>query len=667
MYAKCGLPEKAHYLLQEISYVDVYTWTALISSFVNQGQAYHALYCYGRLQNQGLYADAVTFSAILKACASIQDLEIGQQIHDQISKRDLLSNNVFLGTALIHMYVSCGALERAVQVLRELSVRDAIVWNTLLAGYVQHGDGHKALRGFEQMQQEGLYPNAGTFLCVMKACGIVGAIEKGKQLHHEIIRQGLLTSNPLLGKALVTMYAKCGLISKAQSVLEALPFQDKNLWSMLIIKYVEQGQGEEALKCFECMERKGIHMDAVAFICALKACGCVGAIEKGRELHMKISEQGLLKDNALLGTALLGMYIKCGDMDKARQVLDELFVRDVVVWSALIAGYAQVAQGDKALDCFDQMQYEGVSGNAVTFMAVLKACGVLGAIQKGEQIHDKIMELGLLQQSLALGNALADMYIKCGQVRKARQVLEDLPLRDEISWNILIAGYIEQGQDHKALNCLKQMEIEGLAPDPATFTCVLKACGSLGAVEQGKQIHDEIIRQGLLEKDVVLGTSLMDMYVKCGLFDRAQEVIEHLQGRDIISWSSLLAGYADSGDGENALNCFNEMQCRGLIPDAAAFSCMLNACAYSGLVKEAQALFTIMKTKFDIDPELRHYVSLIDLFGHFGHLDKATEVIQKLPDAELAAAWASLLALCQVWGNLNIGRWAFEHSIQKKE
>eukprot|EP00250_Pteridium_aquilinum_P000317 c10350_g1_i1 orf=1-564(+) len=187
------------------------------------------------------------------------------------------------------------------------------------------------------------------------------------------------------------MYAKCGVLAKAQLVLNELPARDVVSWNVLIAGYIKQGQAQDALASFERMQREGLGPNVVTFNCLLKACGSIGAADLGEHIHNEIAKQGLLANDIMLGTALVEMYIKCGALVQGRRVLEELPVRNVGLWNALLAGYTQEGRGQEAIDCFEQMQNKGLSPDKVTFGCVLKACGSTGAAEKGGQIHDEIV------------------------------------------------------------------------------------------------------------------------------------------------------------------------------------------------------------------------------------------------------------------------------------
>ena len=268
------------------------------------------------------------------------------------------------------------------------------------------------------------------------------------------------------------------------------------------------------------------YKEAIACVALLKNCAKKKDLREGTSLHVDVVKRGFLQKNPYVGSALIHMYVKCGCLDRAQQVLDELFLRDVVSWSTLISGYAQQGQGEEALNCFERMQNEGLSPDSITFVCILKACGSIGAINKGKQIHKEIVDKGLLGKDAVLGTALVNMYAKCGELEKAAEVFKELPCRNVVSWNALISGYIEQGQSKDALGCFEQMENNCFSPNAVTFTCILKACGITRSICKGTEIHKKIVSKGLLDKDPTLGSALVDMYVQCGDLSKAQQVLK---------------------------------------------------------------------------------------------------------------------------------------------
>ena len=505
---------------------------------------------------------------------------------------------------------------------------------------------------------------ASAFVESLKACAKKKDLYTGNRLHGEIVKKGLLEKNPYVATTLIHMYAKCGALSKAQQVLEEIHDRDVVCWNALISGYANHGQGQEALICFHRMQGEGLSPDAITFTCVLKCCGSIRAIGKGKQIHEEIVSKRLLEKNVVLGNALIDMYAKCGILGKAHQVLEELPVRNVVSWSSLIAGYVQIGQAPKALDCFERMQREGIHPNEFTYTCVLKAYATIGSINKGETIHQEIVDKGFLKKSIMLGNAMVDMYARCGQLQSAQEVLNGLRVRDVVSWSALIAGYAREGQGHEAINMYERMRREGFSPDEVTFTCILKACGNVGAIDRGKEVHDEILNLGLLEKNIVLGNALLDMYAKCGALEKARELLEDLPSRNVVSWSSVIAGYAQEGQGNEALICFSRMQREGLAPDNVTFLCILNACSHSGKLDVAQTYYENMSRKYGISPKVEHHTCMVAVFGCAGCFGKAMSVIKMMPSSNNPSVWLALLEACRKWGNVKLGRLAFDHAIQ---
>ncbi|KAH7297370.1 hypothetical protein KP509_26G066800 [Ceratopteris richardii] len=356
------------------------------------------------------------------------------------------------------------------------------------------------------------------------------------------------------------------------------------------------------------------------------------------------------------------MYTKLGEMKKARVVFNELRVQNVVSWTTMMGGYCNHGQGEEALDCFFSMGKKEIYPNAVTFSCALKACGIVRAIRKGSEIHAELARQGFPKDNALVGNALLDMYAKCSVLGMAKQAFVELPVRDIVSWNILIAGYSEHGLYADSLKCFGQMKHKGYSPDAVTYASILKACGNIGAANQGTLIHSEISENRILRDNIILGNALVDLYAKCGDLTEAQIVFNDLKVQDVVSWTSLIAGYCEHGHDEEALVCFEEMKQRGPLPNAITFVCILKACSNIGVLERGEKYFESMTTTYGIVPNSEHHTSLVMLYSHAGCFDKAMAVAKKMPSTDRLPAYFAILHACQKWGNVQIGRLAFEHA-----
>jgi pentatricopeptide repeat protein len=684
----------------------------VIAGYVRHGFAEDALNLFYQMQQNNIQPDQFTFASVLPACAKLGALEQGMAIHDEIT-RNGFQFDLFVGRALIDLYAKCGRVEKARDVFDKMPQRDAVSWNAMIAGYVQNGHVDEALQFFRnmpernvvswntmiaayakdgpfeasltlyyEMQLAGIQPNHFTFASVLPACAELGNLKQGKEIHEEIVRCGY-QSDVFVANALIDMYAKCGNMEKARDVFDKMPQRDVVSWNAIIGGYAQNGHVDEALKIFQkmpeqnmvswntmiaayvrdglCQEaltlfyqmrRKGIQPNEFTFASVLPACARLEALEQGMEIHEEIIRCEYQFD-IFVGNALVNMYAKCGCVGKAWQLFQEMHCRDVVSWNAMLAGYAHNGHFDEALEVFQEMQLAGVKPDTNTFSSVLSACSSLADLEQGMEIHQEIIRSGF-QLDVSVGSALVDMYVKCGNIEQAHDVFKQMPLRNAISWTAMIAGYSLNGHAMEALRLFREMVRAGVEPDSKAFVSVLPACANLGALVLGMEIHEHIIRNGLQE-DVFAASALVDMYAKCGDIDKSRHLFDKMQERNVVSWTSMISGYAIHGYGKEAIELFEQMQHSGLKPNHVTLVCILSACCHAGLVDTGRRVFESMSEHYQITPTMDHYSCMVDLLARSGHLDEAHEFINRMPLKPDATVWACLLGACRIHNNVELG------------
>jgi pentatricopeptide repeat protein len=268
--------------------------------------------------------------------------------------------------------------------------------------------------------------------------------------------------------------------------------------------------------------------------------------------------------------------------------------RNVVAWSAIILGHVKCGQGHKALELSSQMQQEGVEPNPVTFVGILNACASIEALKEGKDVHEQIIQSGW-ESNVSVGSNLVDMYAKRGSIDEAWRVFNSMPKRDVVAWNAMILGYAKCGQGQKALQLSCQMQYEGVHPVPVTFVGMLNAWASVAALEEGRHIHGAIIQSGY-ESDVFVGSSLIDMYAKCGSVEDAWRVFNRMPRRNMVAWTAMLGAYAMHGHANEALAHFKRMCEQGVEIDDITFLSLLSACRHAGLVDEGLCYFQFMNS-----------------------------------------------------------------------
>ncbi|KAH7443404.1 hypothetical protein KP509_02G033100 [Ceratopteris richardii] len=664
MYAKCDAMAEAREVFDEFPMRNEVSWNALISGYVLNREGQRALGCYQRMLLEGLSPSSVTYSCILKACGSVGISQKGQLIHAQIFNSRILEKHIIVGNALMDMYIKCGAVEKAKEVFIKIRFQSVVSWTTLIRGYAQGKQYEEALACFEHMQEAGFTPDVVAFVCILKACGSLRGLDEGQKIHAEVVRRILDKKSIAIANAVIDMYTKCCALEKAHEVLHMLSFWNVVSWTTLIAGYAEYGFGEQALICFKQMQHFGHSPDAVTFSCILKACGIVQAFRIGQEIHAQIIRNKHIGRHVEVSNAVVSMYAKCGAFENAKEALNKLPVCDVIAWNGLIAGYMQHGYNEEAIACFYHMQLGGFSPTKVTYACILKVCGNLGALDRGQEIYTQIARECFLGDYIVVANALVDMYSKCGAIKKAQEVFDELPVKEIVSWTALIAGYVEHEHAEEALSCFERMQCQGLFPDTVTFACILKACGTIGAIRKGQCIHTEMVIKGLLQKDPILGIALIVMYADCGMLLEAQQIFDDFPFRDVTLWSALMVGYAQLGNDGAVLGLFQEAIEEGVMPDPVMFIIVLNTCSHGGLLGEGQSLFEILELSCGVGPSLKHHSCMVDLLSRAGHLQEAATVIAGIPFPPQSSTWQCLLSACQKLVDINIAEWAFNHATE---
>eukprot|EP01018_Ginkgo_biloba_P032084 Gb_05882 [translate_table: standard] len=590
-----------------------------------------------------------TYVSLLEGCVKAKNLSEGKLVHTHIIQTGNKSQDIFLGNTLLNLYVKCGSLMDARSVLNQMPKRNVVSWTVMIAAYARHGHDDEALRLFYQMQLAGVQPNQFTFASVLPVCAHLEALEHGKEVHIKIITGGY-QSSVFVGSALVDMYVKCGSIENARNVFDKMPERDVVSWNAMIAGYTHNGDIEEALKLFQKMPVR----------------------------------------NVVSWNAMIAGYSQNGHVGKALELFQKMPEPNVVSWTSMITAYARHGYCQEALSLFYQMQGIGIQPDQFTFASVLSACANLVALEQGKEIHEEIIRSGF-QSDVIVGNALVDLYAKCGSIDNAGFVFNKMPKRDAVSWNTMIAGYALNGLAEEALNLfqkmsdrdviswnavisgyaqnghgeeslklLQQMQSAGVKSNSETFAIVLPVCANLASLEQGKEIHEAIIRCGL-QSDVFVGSALVDMYAKCGSIENAHQVFNKMPRRNVVSWTAMIVGYAMHGQGKEALQLFEQMQHSGTSPNHVTFVGVLSACCHAGLLDAGWQYFHCMCQYYRIIPTTEHYGCMVDLLGRAGHLEEAIDFISKMPVKPEAHVWGSLLSACRFHINIELAEYVAEH------
>lgn len=675
MYSKAGDVVEARKVFDRLPKTDVALWNTMIQGYAVNGLGQKALELFQLMQQQVpvVAPDHVTYLGVLRACGNVAALEQGRLTHAGLVSKGLLdSDDLIVGNSLVEMYAKCRSLDEAVAVFQRLSKRDIVSWNSLIRGFCHDMRIPEALQLFQQMGGENdVEPDSHTLVSILKACGDTEALDHGRLIHRRLVAASaseFIKIDVVVGNNLVDMYVKCGSLDAARDVFRDMKHRDALSWKAIIGGYVQNGREVEAIELFQQMQQDGVEPDRKTLGGLVKACSSLAALDQGKQLHNLIIQRGLSTD-VMLGNTLVHMYGTCNRVDEAQKVFSELREKTVVSWTAMVGGLARNGHGQEAIALFQQMQQEGkVTPNAVTYVNVLKACASVGALQQGKAIHEQVVQRGGgLESNAFVANVLMNMYFRCGCVSEAQRVFDKLLKRDVMSWSVMIGGYAEAaGHGLRALELYRQMRCEhGVEASKATFLGALKACGRVPDLDQGRMVHAHVKESGLCSADVDVANTLIDMYGNCGSLEEARDVFDNLaaEKKSVVSWTAMIGVYALHGCGRDALLLFTEMQKKGFEPDDVTLLCVLTACSHAGLVEEGYLVFRSMFERFGITPGAKQYACMIDILCRAGHLSEAEELVDEMMPVtkpQQANVWMAVLGACQVHGNLELGRRAFD-------
>ncbi|GAA0154580.1 hypothetical protein LIER_12520 [Lithospermum erythrorhizon] len=448
----------------------VFSWNIVIRAFSDSETPQESIFLYKEMlkigKNWVFGPDNYTFPLLFKVCARLMLFEVGLQVFGHVLKMGY-ENDVFVHNSWIFLLVSCGELEAADKVFGESCVRNLVTWNSLINGYVRSGNPGKALRVFREMEVEGVEPDDVTMIGVVSSIAQVADLDLGREIYRCIVEKGL-NNSVRLNNALIDMYIKCGDLVEAKMLFDRM--EDKTIvsWTTMVVGYARYGFLEVAHKLF-----------------------------------------------------------------------DEMPEKDVYPWNALISGYVQAKRSKEALCLFHEMQASSIMPDEVTMVSCLSACSLLGALDVGIWIH-RYIEKHKLYLNVAVGTALIDMYAKCGNMKRALQVFNEMPQRNSLTWTAIIGGLALHGDAQKAIYHFWEMVGVGLVPDEITFLGVLSACCHGGLVQEGRHIFAQMSSRFHVSPRVKHYSCMVDLLGRAGLLQEAEELIKTMpMEADAVVWGAL--------------------------------------------------------------------------------------------------------------------------------
>ncbi|KAG9457084.1 hypothetical protein H6P81_001592 [Aristolochia fimbriata] len=578
--------------------------------------------------------------SLLESLASnVKTLNQLQQFHAQILHHSLHGQNFWIANLLRICTTVRAPLQYARQLFDSVPHPNVFVFTSMLKFYSQLNSHSDVLELFARMRTAGVSPDAFVFPILIKST----TADQGTAIHAHVLKLGL-NSDRYIKNALLDMYARRGPIVVARELFDEMSEKAAADWNAMISGYWRWGDETGAKEVFETMPGK----------------------------------------NVVSWTAMVTGYCKMGDLVKARDYFDGMPVKTVVSWNAMLSGYSQNGFAEEALSSFKEMMDEGVKPDETTWVTVISSCAACGDLKMAESLVS-FLESRRLKLNCFTKTALIDMYAKCGNLTAARKIFEEMnnrnavswnamisgyarhgdlassrelfdmmPEKNLVSWNSMIAGYAQNGHSAMAIELFKGMTTmeEGLKPDEVTMVSVVSACGHVGALQLGKWAVDIIVKNKI-ELNTSGYNALIYMYSRCGSMKEAKRVFQSMPSRDIVSYNSLIAGFAAHGHGYEALDLMSKMTQEGITPDRITFISLLTACSHAGLLEEGKKIFESIK-----EPSIDHYACMVDLLGRAGDMDEAKKLLDTMPMQPHAGVYGALLNASCIHRKVELGELA---------
>ncbi|KAM7275092.1 hypothetical protein ACFE04_016958 [Oxalis oulophora] len=462
----------------------------------------------------------------------------------------------------------------------------------------------------------------------------------GLQIHSHVFKSGLVTDR-FVGNSLLALYFKLGTDFKDTiKVFDGLIYRDVISWTSMISGYLRIGRPESSIDLFFKMLSFGEQPNAFTLSSMIKACSEIGVLGLGRCFHGVVIASGF-GSNRVISSGLIDMYGRNYAINDARQMFDELPEPDPICWTSVISAYTRNDFYKQALAFFYLMQRScGLMPDGFTFGTVLTACGNLGRLKQGREMHSKVITLGLCG-NVVVESSLLDMYGKCGLVAESQRVFNRMSVKNSVSRSALLGVYCQAGNFEYVIELFKDLREN----DVNCFGTVLRACAGLAAVRQGKEVHCQYVRRGGW-RDIIVESALVDLYSKCGCINFAYRIFIQMPVRNLITWNSMISGFAQNGRGQEALRLFDKMIKEGIKPDYISFIAVISACNHTGLVDEGRKYFSLMINEYKIKAVVEHYNCMAVLLGRAGLLEEAESLIANSDCRKNSSLWAVILGAC---------------------
>ncbi|XP_042500547.1 pentatricopeptide repeat-containing protein At4g02750 [Macadamia integrifolia] len=527
----------------------------------------------------------------------------------------------------ISKHMRNGRCDLALQLFQTMARRTSVSWNAMISGYLINGRFDLARQFFDRTPDKDLV----SWNVMLHGYVRNRNLSAGRALFDMMPKRDVVSWNTMLSG-----YAQGGYVDEAREIFDRIPDKNSISWNGILSAYIQNGRIESARQLFDSKS----DWETVSWNSMM-----AGYLRKKRLVDARCLFDRMPERDEVSWNTMITGYAQNGELLKARKLFEESSIRDVFTWTAMVSGYAQNGMLMEARRIFDEMPDK----NSISWNAMIAGYSHSSRMDLARELFD-----AMPCRDISSWNTMITGYAQNGEIDKAWSLFDEMPQRDSISWAAIIAGYAQSGHSGEALCLFREMKRDGERLNRSTFTCALSTCADIAALESGKQVHGRLVKAGF-ETGCYVGNALLAMYCKCGSIAEAYDVFIEMPEKDIVTWNTMISGYAKHGYGRVALKVFESMKMTGIRPDDATMIGVLSACSHTGLVNKGTEYFYSMEKEYGITAKVQHYTCMIDLLGRAGRLEDAQLLMKNMPFEPDGATWGAILGASRIHGDTKLG------------
>ncbi|PKU75275.1 putative pentatricopeptide repeat-containing protein At5g59200, chloroplastic [Dendrobium catenatum] len=587
--------------------------------------------------------------------------------------------NIVLSNIEISCLIKRGYLDSARHIFDGMPDRTVVSWNAIISGFSKWGRFEESLSMVSCMHRSETRLNETTFSSALSSCARSGSFGPGKQLHCLVFKSGS-EDFKLVGSALLNLYTSSFEINDALLLFESLCCRNSLLWGLMLVGFVKCDMMEDALELFHRMPSRdvvswtalisgysgsfsavdlGKALELFVFLVRsreaipneftydtiLRVCTKLESLDFGTMVHACLLRCGFESDSPI-GGALIEFYCHCDAVEDAHQVFEEMSSPCSTISKAIIAGLLSAGRIVDAEIVFGRM----LNPCPFSYNQMIKAYAQVGRMADAKSLFDKMPCKNIVSL-----NTMITVYHKAGEFEQSLRIFDSIKEENNtVTWNSMISGFVQNEEPVEALKLYTLMQYVPITSSRSTFSALLRACASIGTLKQGMMLHAQLCKSPF-GSNVYCGTSLVDMYAKCGNIVDAKVSFLEIVSPNVASWTALINGLAQHGSGTEAVLEFGRMVKQGIEPNVVTFVGLIMACCREGMVDEGMKFFRSMEKCYGLAPTVEHYACVVDLLCRSGRIREAEDIILDMPIEADGVIWGSLLNACWFFMDLEVG------------